>query len=360
MKENKRYNRLESQNNHYYYNNYGLKGFGQKTISGYIKCKLVHTDGFSVIIPDQVYFNWNDSLYWIQPFTFLPCRLADFGDDILCDIYFDISSGYTSKARFMASDFLRSYDDGSQLYKCELLVPDNAEEYAIEKAEIDEAWNLKLELFHHTNPDIKKLILESGKLLGSKWNIQGSNELKNSEHIYFTPLHEIKMDQDLEKIAMSNEEEIKLIRDNFNLPDALLPGWKEKYKGDILFMKVYRENRENRTATLSYMIPADYISPQHILKHSPNGEAVYYEISTPFIHRAQIENGAALEFDGKLIKENQHVTFHDFIFIGDATRLDGLKATYDEENTTHIFKIEFLGDKTMLEFWFENANQCLF
>ncbi len=260
----------------------------------------------------------------------------------------------------MASDFLRNYDDGSQLYKCELLVPDDAGEYAIGKAEVDDMWNIKLELFHHTNPDVKKLILESGKLLGSKWNIQGNNELKNSEHIYFTPLHEIRMDQDLEKIAMSNEEEIKLIRDNFNLPNALFPGWKEKYKDDILVMKVYRENKENRTATLSYMVPADYISPQHILKHNPHGGAVYYEISTPFIQRTKIKKNTVLEFNGKLIKESQNVTFHDFIIIGDATKLDGLKATYDEENTTHIFKIEFLGDKTMLEFWFENANQCLF
>lgn len=360
MKENKRYNRIESEFDHYYLNDYGSKGLGEHTIYGFIKCKLVHAENLSVIIPDQVYFNWDGSLRWIQPFMFLPCRLFNFDDDIICDLNFDISFGFTSRARFKSSDFIRSYDDGSQLYRCEFLVPENAGEHVIGSADIDAEYNIRLEIFHHTKPDIKKLILESSKLLGSKWNIQGSQELKKSEHVYFTPLHEIKMDRDLEKIAMSHEEEIKLIRDNFNLPQILLPGWEEKYKNDILFMKVYREDKSNRNATLSYMVPAEYLAPHHVLKHSPAGQPVYYEISTPFIHRVQIEKGACLEFDGNTIKGSTSVIPHKFIIIGDATRLDGLQAPYDEENTKHIFKIEFLGNKSMLNFWFENGNTNLF
>ena len=360
MKENKRYNRLESKTDHFYINDYGTNGLAKNTIYGYIKCKLVHAERFSVIIPDQIYFNWNGCLRWLQPFIFLPCRLANFGDDVLCDIHFDISCGYTSRARFKSSDFIRSLDDGSQLFKCELLMPDDAGEHAIGKAGKDADWNISVELFHHTKPEVKQLIIDSGKLLGSKWNIQGSSELKNSEHVYFTPLHEIKVNNDLEKIAMSNEEEIKLIRDNFTPPDILFPGWKEKYKNDFLLMKVYRENTENRTATLSYMVPAHYISPHHILKHSPHGEAVYYEISTPFIHRVQIAKGASLAFRDLSILETKDVINHDFIIIGDATTLDGLQAPYDEENTTHIFKIQYLENETMLDFWFKNSNKTLF
>lgn len=225
---------------------------------------------------------------------------------------------------------------------------------------MDEKWNIQIELFHHTKPEIKKLILASEKLLGSKWNIQGSSELKTSEHVYFTPLHEVTVNRDLEKIAMSRKEEIKLIRDNFNLPDILLPGWEEKYKKDFLFMKVYREDTKNRSATLSFMVPVDYIAPQHILKHSPLGEAVYYEISSPFIHRVQIKKGTWLNFDGKEIGVSHNVIAHEFIIIGDATNLDGLKAPFDEENTTHIFKIEFLKNGTFLDFWFENGNKDLF
>lgn len=360
MKENRRYNRLESKIDHFYMNDYGSRGLAENAIYGYIKCKLVHAEEFSVIIPDQVYFNWNGSLRWLQPFIFLPCRLASFDGDVLCDINFDISCGYTSRARFKSSDFIRSFDDGSQLFKCELLMPDDAGEYAIGKAEKDENWNINVELFHHTKPEIIKLINDSEKLLGSKWNIQGSNELEKSEHVYFTPLHEIKVNNDLERIAMSHEAKINLVRDNFNPPDLLLPGWEEKYKNDFLFMEVYKENTENRTATLSFMVPAHYISPHHILKHSPHGQSVYYEISTPFIHRVQIGKGESLAFKDKSILTYEGVINHEFIIIGDATRLDGLQAPYDEENTTHIFKIEFLEGETMLNFWFKNANQNLY
>lgn len=360
MKENKRYNRIESKTDHLYINNYGSKGLATNTIDGYIKCKLAHAKGLSVIIPDQIYFNWNGNLRWLQPFIFLPCKLAKFDNEVLCDLNFDISCGYTSRARFKSTDFIRDFDDGSQLFKCELLMPDDAGEHAIGKSEIDSDWNIEVELFHHTKPDIKQLIINSGKLLGSKWNIQGSRELEKSEHVYFTPLHEIKVNNDLQRIAMSHEERIELIRDNFTPPTILFPGWKEKYKDDILFMKVYREDTKNRTATLSYMVPVHYISPHHILKHSPNGQPVYYEISSPFIHRVQIRKGASLKFEEKFILESDDIINHEFIIIGDATILDGLQAPYDEENTTHIFKIEFLEKEIMLDFWFKNANQDLF
>ena len=202
MKENKRYNRIELKTDHFYINDYGTKGIGKNTIYGFIKCKLTHAEKFSVIIPDQIYFEWNGSLRWLQPFIFLPCRLADLGDDVICDINFDISCGYTSRARFKSSDLIRCYDDGSQLFKCELLMPDEAGEYAIGLAEKDDSWNIRIELFHHTTYDTKQLILDSNKLLGSKWNIQGNKELKNSEHVYFTPLHEIKVNNDLERITI--------------------------------------------------------------------------------------------------------------------------------------------------------------
>jgi hypothetical protein len=350
MIKNKRYNRLESESDHIYLNDYGSKGLGQKVIYGYIKCKLVHANNFSVIIPDQIYFSWEDSIRWIQPYIFLPCKLFNFDDEIICDISFDISFGYSVKARFKASDLLKDYEDGSQLYKCELLVPDEIGDYAIGNATIDQNWEVALELFHHTQPKIKDLILSSKHLLGSKWNIQGTSELSNSEHVYFTSLHEIKMNRDLEKIAMSHEAEIKLIRDNFNPPHLLLPGWKEKYKNDFLLMKVYREKTLNRTSSLNFMVPAEYITPQHILKHSPNGEPVYYEISAPYIHRTQIQNGATLKFKDNIIQKTQDIRFHKFIIIGDATRLDGLQAPFDEENTNHIFKIEFLRNQSMLQF----------
>ena len=360
MKENKKYNRLESNTDHFYLNDYGYKGLGNHKIFGYIKCKLAHASQFSVIIPDQVYFNWGGELCWIQPYNFLPCRLFNFEEYIQCDVSFDISFGYSVNARFKDSDLIKNYEDGSQLFSCELTVPEDIGDYSIGRAEIDSERNVYIELFHHTKPEIKELILQSKKLLGSKWNIQGSKELKNSEYVYFTPLHEIKVNNDLEKVAMSNESEIKLIRDNFIQPDILFPGWQEKYKDDLFIMKVYRENVENRNSTLSLMVPAEYIAPQHILKHSPVNQTVYYEMSAPFIHRIQIKILSSINFDCSKIIISKNVIYHEIIIIGDATTLDGLNAPFDEENTTHMFKIEFLNNQSMHEFWFENSNSNLF
>jgi len=361
MKENKRYNRFETENDHYYQNNYGSKGLGSINIYGHLKCKLVHAKEFSVIVPDQMYFNWDGGIKWIQPFTFLPCRLAAFDEDILCEVVFDISFGNTVKAKFKSSDFIKNYADGSQLFKCQFLVNEDIGECAIGKAEFNDNHDISLEVFHHTTPEIVELIRESNYLRGSSWNIQGSSELENSDHVYFTPLHEIKMNNDLERVAMSSKEEIMLLKDGFDLPQALFPGWKDKFKDDILFMKVYKDNTENRTAALSYMVPAEYIAPLHILKHSPVGSAVYYEFSTPFIHRVQVAKGCNLQFNENIIPRGQNVLTHERIIIGDATTLSGLKAPFDEENTEHIFKIEFIQEQQSIhEFWFENANENLY
>lgn len=359
--ENKRYNRIETTNDHFYSNDFGTKGVGNVSVPGYIKCRLAHADGYSVIVPDQAYFEFDDGWRWLQPFAFFPCVLAKFDDDILCDLRFDISSGYMVRARLRESGYVRSFEDGSQLYRCEMLVPDGISDYCIGKAEVLPDQGFLIELFHHTTDLIVKLILESQKLIGSKWNIQGNTPLAKSEHVYFTPLHEIKTNSDLERIAMSETEEIRLLRDNFVLPRILSPGWEDRFKNEILTMKVYRESRRNRSATLSFMVPAEYVAPQHILKHSPKGDAVYYEISAPFIQRVQIPKAGELLFSNGKIGLGQAILNHEFVIIGDATTLDGLKAPFDEENTKQIFKIDFLPDgKNFLSYWFENGNSNLF
>jgi len=38
--------------------------------------------------------------------------------------------------------------------------------------------------------------------------------------------------------------------------------------------------------------------------------------------------------------DSPHLKLFDYVVIGDATSLEGLKAPYDEENTSQIFKID--------------------
>ena len=359
--ENKRYNRVETSHDHFYLNDYGWKGLGSNTICGYIKCKLAHTENASVIIPDQIYFDWDGCFRWIQPFNFMPCLLRMNEGLIVCDVFFDISCGYAVKACFSDRDFVRNFDDGSQLYKCELLVPDDVGAYAVGLASQSDGFNLAVQLFHHTKPEIVELINESGVLIGSRWNIQGNKEIKNSDHVYFTPLHELMVNNDLEKVAMSHEAKITLMRDGFNPPGMLFPGWENTYKEDLLIIEVYRESVENRGATFDFWVPVEFIAPHHVIKHTPSNGIVYYEISTPFIHRVQVKKGGRLKFSCNKIPYEQEVRFHEQIIIGDGRTLDGLLAPFDEENTSHRFEIQFpdLG-KTILEFWFDHANENLY
>ncbi len=359
--ENKRYNRIETASDHFYLNEYGGNGLGRNEISGYIKCKLAHTENASVIIPDQIFFNWDGQLRWIQPFNFLPCVLAKEENYIVCDVYFDISCGYAAMARIFDRDFVRDYDDGSQLFKCKLLVPDDIGAHAIGDAVLRDGFEITLQLFHHTKPEKVELIKRSGVLLGSRWNIQGNKELEDSDHVYFTPLHELKVNNDLEKVAMSSEAKITLMRDGFNPPGVLLPGWEDAYKDDLLIMEVYREQVINRCATLDFWVPAEFVSPHHVIKHTPPNGAVYYEISAPFIHRIQIDKGGQLQFSGSDIAPDQEIRFHEKVVIGDGRTLEGLLAPFDEENTTQRFEIQKPDPgKTILDFWFDHANQDLY
>jgi len=51
----------------------------------------------------------------------------------------------------------------------------------------------------------------------------------------------------------------------------------------------------------------------------------------------------------------------DYVVVGDCSTLVGLTAAYDEEDTTHIMKLERVPQgRTLLDFWFEYANQDLY
>ncbi len=339
--ENKRYNRIETKNDHFYLNDYGGKGIGDYTIYGYIKCKLAHTQNASTIVPDQVYFNWDGTLRWIQPFNFMPSILHKDDNLITCDVFSDISCGYAVRARFNNKGHIRCFKDGSQLFECELQVPSNVGAHAIGEAVLDDNFNIKVRLYHHTRLETTGLIKQSRYLRGSSWNIQGNKEIEHSDHVYFTPLHELKVNNDLEKVAMSKEARITLMRDGFKPPSVLYPGWEEIYKDDFLVMNVYRENVENRNSSLSFWVPVEILAPQHVIKHLSQDNIVYYEITTAFIHRVQLPKGGCLHFSEEEIPAGQNILFHKQMIIGDGNTLEGMLSPFDEENTPQKFNIQF-------------------
>ena len=88
--ENRRFNRAESSTEHYYYEEYGTNGVGDAEYDGWIKCRLLHGHGYSLIVPDQLYLEQNE-LRWIQPLAFGPCMLVKLGGtEVVCDLSVDV------------------------------------------------------------------------------------------------------------------------------------------------------------------------------------------------------------------------------------------------------------------------------
>ena len=116
MQLNRRFNRSETELCHAYINDFGCEPLGSHEHKGYLKCKLVHERGFSVIVPDQIYLE-GDPLLWIQPLAFLANQVIKYDDDIRGSLYADISCGQVVWLNFNDSDLLTSLEDGSQLFR---------------------------------------------------------------------------------------------------------------------------------------------------------------------------------------------------------------------------------------------------
>jgi hypothetical protein len=149
-------------------------------------------------------------------------------------------------------------------------------------------------------------------------------------------------------IAMANNGEMHLMVD---------------VSGEVVPITVYREDTANRTATLIQLIDSSIVLNNHIWMHThdTNG-SVYYEICSPFIYRVGIEPNTLLPFSGPQIDRVANVKTTGYIVLGDSTTKVGLLAPFDEEHTTHIFKIEPFHNinSNILRFWYDNGNKDLY
>ena len=278
-------------------------------------------------------------------------------------MFVDISFGHTLQIRFNTSNFIRHFDDRSSLFRCQIYGSKNLKEYATGKANINDRKLIYLHLFHHTTEERTQKILLSNCLKASRWNIQGNKELNNVNYIYFTCLDKIKTDDDLKKIAMASDGKLQLIVDNSEVPTPLPINWKKQtYKSDILELEIYRQSTYDRRSSLEFLVDASILAPNFLLIHSPRENAVYYEVCNPFIYRVGVLPKEALYFNNKkLDNDPKKLKRFQYVILGDATKLEGLAAPYDEENTTQVFKLERIPDDTnILDFWSQNGNQDLY
>lgn len=143
---------------------------------------------------------------------------------------------------------------------------------------------------------------------------------------------------------MSSNGVIYLLLDDHTPPSGVVP------------IKVYRESTYNRTAAIPFWVAAEAIAPSHLLRHSPAGEPVYYEISNPAIARIGLEPGREIPIEGEdLAVGRAHLKRFDYLVIGDATDPQSIVAPFHEEDTTEIFKIE-TAPLDPLSFWKQRRN----
>lgn len=344
---NLRFDRLEKDDDNLYNeerNTIPLENYDYK---GFVKCKLIHSKGRSLIIPDLIYLiTEGNDLEWIQFYSFVPSLLADFGDDIIGSLFVDIAFGNVLRLTITNNDFQYNLPDNSNLYACRIQGPRKLMDYTTGKGKIIEGIPY-IYLYHHTKSEFKDLIYKGSYFKCSSWNYQGTRELQNFNYCYFTSLPQLLKPNDLKRVAMSIDEQLSLRLDK---------------SGKILTIKVYRESTENRTDAIEMLIDSTILENKHIWERTMINGQVFYEFCNPFIYRIGALPGSKIYFNEGQIDRADNIKILKYIILGDASTVPGIQAPFDEETTESIFKIEEFpdNDTQILKYWFENANTDLY
>lgn len=342
--KNLHFNRLEKKGRHIYIDDFsGARRFDDFESQGFIKCKLAQNHGYSIVIPEQIYVELGGELKWIQPLYFSGSVIGKHADIGICDLGVDVSFGQCLRLRFFPNDLISRLPDSGMLYKCRIKGPRYLYPYTTGSAKLV-AGRPMLKLYHHTSRESKAGILSSGEYWSSSWNIQGTKRSTNISYLYLTPLPEIKTKEDLSQIAMSSQGKL-----GFRI-DSNLDGLPD------LILDVYRESTSNRTHTLSGWVDASLLSTQPCYRHSPPDGFGYHAIVSPYIQRIGVEPGTKILIDGGRLSPEAPKSIN-YAIVGDATRIDGLSAPFDEEKTPEVLKIEMISPPLeIVSFWMENAN----
>ncbi|MCG9879077.1 MAG: SEC-C domain-containing protein [Bacteroidia bacterium] len=358
IKYNKQFNRYESDLDHHYanFNNQGCDYTDSKPYLGKIKCRLVHEAGNSIIIPDYLLLKngWIQPLHFTAPFFY---KLDE--KSIGCDFFIDIQNGETIKVRFYNYQLLKTYQDKSQLFECEIFGPADIEDYACgEYEKFDD--KIYFKLYHHTNEGSYKGITSSKTLRSSKWNYRGSKECINYHFAYFTHIPEVKYSNDLITVAMSADGNIDYIVDSFVLPRVMPRDYRKRFENSIYTAKVYRSTTTDRNHTIEFLIPLELLDVKHIYLHHQSN-LFFYEMCFPYIHRIKLKANSILPFtDDFRIEYNDGIATSEYSIIGDARNKEGLAAPFEEDETSFIYKIEDCGNESIHDFWFGHENKDLF
>lgn len=135
-----------------------------------------------------------------------------------------------------------------------------------------------IKLYHHTSSSNRDLIIKGNTLNGSKWNMQGTNELKYTHYIYTTNIDSIDDSFDLLEIGMARHgTSVMLQTDDGSITEEFI---------------VYREEPENRDAKIVVWVEPEMVAPNPLILHEPqNGDSLdfsWWEVFDYSIFRVPI------------------------------------------------------------------------
>ena len=326
----------------------------RRRFDGIIKLRLAHSEGRSYLIPDVLMGVGGTRFF--MPSNFGPPLFTFDTETGQHRVVFSLDTGppqVTEMARIVvfirSEDWIRTYDDGAQLYRCVFEGPRLIARAASGLCRRLLDGDYALRLYHHTRPETARAIRESRTLWSSRWNLAGTRRLANVAYTYFTTLPQITGEADLHRIAMASDGGIRFQTTS------------DRPVEETLVLQVYRGDTRGRTAALVFDVPAALLAPPHLLFHPMSrGQPAYFENIGPEIARVGVNPGSSLTFAGGQVSaaDTDRKTF-DTVILGDASTVEGLAAPYDEEDTRQVAHIEPLIDRDVFSFWLEHQNRDL-
>ena len=134
---------------------------------------------------------------------------------------------------------------------------------------------------------------------------------------------------------------------------------------DISFaykLNVYREISTNRNYAFKFWIDVEMIAPNHLLKHSPELDPVFYEPILPKVFRVGVKPKQSIPLNGMMfdLMPEMRKSFN-YVIVGDADTLRGLLAPYCEEETDSLGKVDIIPrGMEIIGRWYEKRNSHLF
>lgn len=322
---------------------------------GYLKCRLVHMQGKSFVLPDILMAGGIRKGRFFSPQFFYHNFIGFFGGDgsgDVCPLFIELMGQVRIGVVFFQRDLVKQCVDNSFIYKCAFGSIDGKPIPVPQGNWRRCGHQFELALYHHTNKAGEDGIRSSGYIWSSSRNIQGADKLKNIGYGYFTSIPRIKNALQLFEIAMTD------YGTNLHLLPTNAPM-------DIQFaqqIQVPKQTVADRNRPLKFWVDTETISPSHLWFHQPIGDFSHYEIVLPKVFRVGVEPGDTLPFKGNVLTlKPEDCKNFDYVIVGDADTYEGLSAPYHEEETRHLAKVDVIPTGTeIIARWHEKRNSPLY